>query len=327
MNLEFPEKIPDILQPLVRSGAMPIVRQFCALNEEAVVYPEERRDPIGDRVWMRTPGLVHRYPDRALLHVTSACAVHCRFCFRRHVFTSEKGPLPDGDLERAIEYVRSKAEIREVILSGGDPLTLPRHRLERILACLAAIPHVETLRIHTRAPVVAPALLSQKLLAALTLVEKPIWMVLHVNSHLELTEPARTAIASLRRAGIPLLSQSVLLAGVNASLPDLLDLFRGLLREGVKPYYLHYPDLVENTHHFRIPLEDAIELVGQLRARLPGTAIPQFVVDIPGGYGKVPVPGPNVRQVQDSEWEFRSPLSGEWIRVKYPPCTSAGSSD
>jgi lysine 2,3-aminomutase len=286
----------------------PIGRQFIPAEGELAILPEERLDPIGDEAHEAVPGLVHRYPDRVLLKPHHACAVYCRFCFRREQVGPGGAALDGAALERALDYVRARPEIWEVILSGGDPLLLSPRRLKALVGALDAIPHLGSIRIHTRVPVVAPERVSAGALAA----EKAVWIVLHVNHAKELTEAARAAIRKLLRAGIPLLSQTVLLKGVNDDAATLEALFRALVALRIKPYYLHHPDLAPGTAGFRGTIAEGQALMRQLRGRLSGLCQPTYVLDIPGGHGKVPV-GPRylAGNVVEDPWGGKHLLNAE----------------
>lgn len=261
-------------------------------------------DPIGDAVHSPTPGLTHRYPDRVILRVTLTCLVHCRFCFRREV-VGDAGPLPEADLAAALAYIAARPAIREVILTGGDPLSLSERRLTEVIDRLNAIPHLDSLRIHSRIPVVAPGRITTSLAARLGQ-GKPLWFVLHVNHADEITPEAEVALARLIHAGVPILSQSVLLRGVNDRAEVLEALLRRLLRLKVKPYYLHHGDLVRGAEHFRTTIAEGQALMASLRGRLPGTALPTYVLDIPGGHGKVPL-GPEYLTATPDGWQVRDP--------------------
>lgn len=269
----------------------PIGRQVLPDARELNQLPEERLDPIGDDAYSPMPGVTHRYPDRVLLRPILSCPLYCRFCFRREVVGREAGSLTPAALDAAIDYVRQSTGVREVILTGGDPLLLAPRRLADILGRLAAIDHVETLRIHSRVPVAAPERIDEAILAALRQ-SKPVWLAVHTNHARELVGPAAVAIAALVDAGVPLLGQTVLLRGVNDSPAVLAALFRRLLALRVKPYYLHHPDLAPGTAHFRLSLAEGQAIVRALRGRVPGHALPTYVLDIPGGAGKVPVEAP-----------------------------------
>lgn len=289
-------------------------RQFLPDARELLVQPAELADPIGDGVhhpWhegREVHALTHRYPDRVILHATLTCAVYCRFCFRREV-VGRDGPLAEDDFRLALAYLGSRPEIREVILTGGDPLTLSARRLGEMTERLAGIPQIETIRIHSRVPVVAPEMISDDLIA--NLLRRPaVWLVIHVNHADEITPAAEALMTRLQRAGIGLLSQTVLLKGVNDD-PDVLEaLFRRLLGNRVKPYYLHHPDLARGTGHFRVTIDDGRRIMAALRGRISGMALPTYVLDIPGGYGKVPVNADHFTPDGDGAWIVTDPRGG-----------------
>lgn len=283
--------IPDALRSLMHDPDGPIGRQFIPHPDELLTLSHESPDPIGDDRLSPVPGIVHRYADRALLKPLLICPTYCRFCFRREHVGPGGGLLTDAELEAAYAWLRAHPAIREVILTGGDPLMLSPRRLGAILAALNAIPHLELLRIHTRVPTADPARVTPELAASLASTV-PLWMVVHVNHADEITPDARAALDRIRAQGVPLLSQSVLLRGVNDSADALETLFRGLLRARVKPYYLHQLDPAPGTARFAVPLAEGQALLRALRGRLTGLAWPTYVVDIPGGHGKVPV-GPD----------------------------------
>lgn len=282
----------------------PVARQFLPTEAERVIGPEAMADPIGDKAHLAAPGLTHRYPDRAILHVTQACEVYCRFCFRRET-VGAAGPLPESDLAAALAYVARTPALREVILTGGDPLGLSARRLGDIIGRLAAIPHLDVIRIHSRVPVVAPERITDALLAAFD-VRPAVYLVVHTNHAQELTPAALAALARLSRAGVPLLSQTVLLKGVNDSADALEALFRALIRARVKPYYLHHCDLARGAGHFRTTIAHGQQIMAALRGRLSGIALPTYVLDIPGGFGKVPI-GPDWLRPTPDGWEVTDP--------------------
>jgi len=265
----------------------PIARQFVPDPAELETDDDELDDPIGDNAHSPIRGLVHRYPDRVLLMPTLSCPVYCRYCFRRdRVGRAADAPSAD-DLEAAYGYIEAHPEIHEVILTGGDPLSLSDARLSRIVQRLNRIPHLNNLRIHTRVPVATPGRVTDGLVAALRS-DLPIWMVLHCNHARELTDDVAAACDRLTKAGIPLLSQSVLLKGVNDNVTTLTELMRRLIRLRVKPYYLHHPDRARGTKKFRLTLAEGRDLVTALRGNISGLCQPTYVVDIPGGFGKAP---------------------------------------
>jgi lysine 2,3-aminomutase len=271
----------------------PVARQFVPSIDELTIVPEERADPIGDDAFSPLPGLVHRYPDRVLIKPIMVCPVYCRFCFRRESVGDADGTLSPEQLDAAFAYVADRPGIREIILTGGDPLMLGAARLADLVRRADAVPHVEVLRLHTRVPVADPDRVDDTLAAALGgQVRVAVWVSIHVNHPHELSEKCANALKRLSNVGIPLVSQSVLLKGVNDSVDVLESLFRALIRHRVRPYYLHHPDLVRGTSHFRPTIAEGQSLMRALRGRLTGIAQPTYVLDIPGGAGKVPV-GPS----------------------------------
>jgi lysine 2,3-aminomutase len=271
----------------------PIARQFVPDARELEPGPEELADPIGDDAHSPVLGIVHRYPDRALLKATHICPVYCRFCFRREMVGPAGAPaLAGAGLAAAIGYVRANPAIREVIVTGGDPLVLAPRRIGEVTSGLAEIPHLQVIRWHSRVPVVAPERITAPLVEALLAPGKAVWIAIHANHPRELTEAARAALARLARAGLPLVSQTVLLKGVNNDAETLAALFRALVAVGVKPYYLHHADLAPGTAHFRTSIAEGQAIMRALRGRLSGLALPTYVLDVPGGFGKVPI-GPD----------------------------------
>jgi lysine 2,3-aminomutase len=271
----------------------PIARQFIPSAEELVRQGSERADPIGDQAHSPVTGIVHRYPDRVLFKLVHVCAVYCRFCFRREMVGPGKATALSQDAyEGAINYIRAHSEIWEVILTGGDPLMLSPRRLAEIMADIAALDHVRIIRIHTRVPVADPARISREMIAALKVEGATTWVALHANHARELTDGARAACAGIIDAGIPMVSQSVLLRGVNDNAGALEALMRTFVECRIKPYYLHHGDLAPGTSHLRTTLRHGQELMRALRGRVSGLCQPDYVLDIPGGHGKAPV-GPN----------------------------------
>lgn len=273
----------------------PIARQFVPDAAELDARPEESADPIGDHAHSPAEGVVHRYPDRALLKLTAVCAVYCRFCFRREMIGPGTAALSRKKLDAALGYIAAHPEIWEVILTGGDPLVLSPRRLKHVVARLAAIEHVKVIRLHSRVPVAEPARITPELVAAVKTRHKATYVVLHANHPRELTPAAREACALFVDAGIPMLSQSVLLAGVNDDPATLGSLMRTLVECRIKPYYLHHGDLAPGTSHVRTSIEHGQQLMRGLRGRYSGLCQPTYVLDIPGGHGKSPI-GPNYLQ-------------------------------
>jgi lysine 2,3-aminomutase len=255
--------------------------------------PEELADPIGDDTHSPVPGIVHRYPDRVLLKATHVCPVYCRFCFRREmVGPGGEQALAGPKLDAALDYIRANPAIHEVIITGGDPLVLAPRRIAEITRGLAAIPHLQVIRWHSRVPVVDPERITVDLIDALKAPGKAVWIAVHTNHVRELTDMARAALARLSAGGFPLVSQTVLLKGVNDDAETLAALFRTLIALGVKPYYLHHADLASGTSHFRTTIAEGQAILRALRGRISGLAMPTYVLDVPGGFGKVPV-GPD----------------------------------
>jgi lysine 2,3-aminomutase len=266
----------------------PIRRQVVPHALESQMVAGDLADPLGEEAHQPAPELVQRYPDRALLLVTDRCAVYCRFCTRSRLVGRGGGARALDRLRPALAYLRKHPEIRDVIVSGGDPLCLSTARLEAIVSALREIESVETIRLATRVPVVLPQRITHELLSALK-PHHPLWVMTHFNHPKELTPLARRACRRLADAGFPVMNHSVLLRGINDD-PDLLSaLFRGLVRERVRPYYLLQADPVRGSAHLRTPLETGIGIMEALQGRLSGIALPKLIVDTPGGMGKVPV--------------------------------------
>jgi lysine 2,3-aminomutase len=293
----------------------PITRQFIPAAEELAAAPGENADPIGDQAHSPIAGIVHRYPDRVLFKLVHVCAVYCRFCFRREMIGPGKATaLTQGAYDNALAYIRAHSEIWEVILTGGDPLMLSPRRLGEIMADLAAIDHVRIIRIHTRVPVAEPARISGEMVAALKVRGATTWVALHANHVRELTGKARAACAAIVDAGIPMVSQSVLLRGVNDDAATLEALMRGFVECRIKPYYLHHGDLAPGTSHLRTTLEQGQAIMRALQGRVSGLCQPDYVVDIPGGHGKAPA-GPNYLSPEDSFSQEREQPSQKRYRI------------
>jgi lysine 2,3-aminomutase len=309
-----------LLDHIGANASGPLGRQYLPDTRELDRAPADRADPIGDAAHSPVPGIVHRYPNRVLLMPLETCAVYCRFCFRRErVGQAGHGLLSDADLTGALGYIAHTPAIREVILTGGDPFILSPRRLETILGALAKIDHVKIVRFHTRVPVADPKRVTDTLCTLLGACEKTLYVVTHVNHADELTPAAERTFHGLRRAGCILLSQSVLLKGINDTAEALAALFQGLAERGVKPYYLHHPDLAEGTGHFRLPPEIGQALMRDVRAQVSGLAMPLYVLDIPGGYGKVPIQSCHIRQ----EGDAYTVVDGKGHRHEYDPGVAA----
>jgi lysine 2,3-aminomutase len=297
--------LPPALRALIESPDDPIGRQFIPDPAELISAPDERPDPIGDDALSPVKGIVHRYPDRVLLKPLLVCPVYCRFCFRREHVGPDGGVLTEGELRAAYDWLAARPAIKEVILSGGDPLMLSARRLGAIVQALSAIPHLEILRVHSRVPVADPASVTGALAAALE-TDKSMWLVVHANHAREFTDAARAALLRVLACGVPLLGQSVLLRGVNDSAAALESLFRTMLAARVKPYYLHQLDRAPGTARFHVPIAEGRQMLAALRGRVTGLAWPTYVLDIPGGYGKVPI-GPDYMEGED---RVRDPFFG-----------------
>lgn len=283
--------VTPAMADLIEAPADPIARQFVPDTAELTTTVEESADPIGDQAHSPVKGIVHRYPDRVLLKPTHTCAVYCRFCFRREMVGPGSESLDTDELARAIDYIRARPEIWEVILTGGDPLILSPRRLGEIIATLSEIPHLGIIRLHSRVPVADPARITGELVAALNS-DKAVYVVLHANHPRELTDAAIAACRRIIDSGVPMLSQSVLLKGVNDDASTLEALFRGFVRNRIKPYYLHHADRAPGTSHFRTTIAEGQALMRRLRGRVSGLCQPEYVLDIPGGAGKAPI-GPS----------------------------------
>ena len=298
----------------------PIARQVVPSAAELEHQPQELFDPIGDNAHSPVEGIVHRYLDRVLLKLTHVCAVYCRFCFRREMVGPDKpNALSATALSAALDYIRTHTEIWEVILTGGDPLVLSARRLRAVMKSLAAIDHVKVVRIHTRVPIADPARITPDLVRAMKIKGKATYVAVHVNHERELSAPARAACARMADAGIPLLAQSVLLAGVNDTSEALGDLMRALVVCRIKPYYLHHGDLAPGTSHLRTDIATGQALMRSLRGRLSGLCQPTYVLDIPNGHGKSPI-GPNYIERTDLEGGERVLIEDfRGRRHAYPP--------
>ncbi len=309
--------VTPALAALVRPGdlADPIARQFVPDARELIRDPAERDDPIGDDAMSPVKGLVHRYPDRVLIKLVAVCAVYCRFCFRRERVGPGAGSLSAADYAAALEYVRAHPTVWEVILTGGDPLALAPRRIAEATQALAEIPHVKTLRWHTRLPVAAPERVTKAMARALMAQGKTTAVAVHANHPRELTESARSACRRLAAHGAMLVSQSVLLKGVNDDAETLVALMRAFVEAGVKPYYLHHGDLAPGTAHWRVPIAKGRELMRLLRARLSGLATPSYMLDIPGGRGKVPIGPQWIRTGTGGTHVVTDPQGGEHLYV------------
>jgi lysine 2,3-aminomutase len=304
----------------------PIARQFVPDAAELDRRADESADPIGDDAHSPVEGIVHRYPDRVLLKLAHVCAVYCRFCFRREmVGPGRRRALSGAALDAALAYIRDHREIWEVILTGGDPLILSARRLRGVMAALGLLDHVKVVRIHTRLPVAAPARITPALTRALKASGKATYVVLHANHPRELAPAARAACARLVDAGIPMLSQSVLLRGVNDDPVTLAGLMRALVECRIKPYYLHHGDLAPGTAHLRTTIAQGQALIRTLHGRVSGLCQPAYVLDIPGGHGKSPIGPSYIRAAPAaSDGEIFEVEDFNGGRHMYPPDVASG---
>jgi lysine 2,3-aminomutase len=295
----------------------PVARQFLPSLEELNTLPEEMADPIGDRAHSPLAGIVHRHPDRVLFKVVAACPVYCRFCFRREMIgPGQNNALSKDDFEAALAYIAHHPEIWEVILTGGDPFILSPRRIAEITSRLSGIAHVKVVRWHTRVPVTDPCRVTDDLVAALQAPGATTFVAVHANHPREFSPEARRAIARLVEGAVPLVSQSVLLKGVNDDVETLAALMRMFVENRIEPYYLHHPDLAPGTSHFRLGIEDGLTLMQSLRVRLSGLAMPTYMLDIPGGFGKVPLESTSVEKtaqghrIRDARGQWHDYIAG-----------------
>lgn len=307
----YPCRITRYYAGLISAPGDPIWRQ-CVPSPEELQDDAQLPDPLEEERLSPVPGLIHRYPDRVVLLVSNQCAVYCRFCMRKRQVGQG---VVHCDLQAAVEYLAAHPGVRDLVLSGGDPLLLPDDELARLLAALRRIPHLEIIRIGSRVPVTDPERITPQLCAILA-AHHPLYLNTHFNHPRELTDQAARACSLLAGAGIVLGNQTVLLKGVNDAQEVLQQLFCGLLRMRVRPYYLHQMDLVQGTGHFRTDLEQGRQLIGALRGRVSGMAIPHFVVDLAGGKGKVPLLPDSL--CRDSQGLIITAPAGEQVRYTDP---------
>lgn len=313
--MTFPTRVTTYYRHLAEgSQGGAIRRQFEPSEAEAVVSRWELGDPLGEDRFSVAARLVHRYQDRVLLLATDRCFIHCRHCLRRHFTGREDRHITEAELEEAAAYIDGHAEVREVIVSGGDALTMPTQRLTALLDRLRDHRDDIVIRLGTRSPAVAPSRIDDTLAGELA-ERQPLWLVSQFNHPAELTDEATDALSRVADRGIPLVNQTVLLAGINDDVSVLERLFRGLVARRVKPYYLFQGDLARGTSHFRVGLSRGVDIVTELRRRLSGLAMPTYAVDLPGGGGKVPLTESYFEAEEDGAYLFRS-LEGELVR--YP---------
>jgi lysine 2,3-aminomutase len=275
----------------------PILRQVVPVNDELIYRAVGEEDPLGEEQFSPVPGITHRYPDRVLFVISNSCAIYCRYCTRKRIMYEDA--TADVEVDRMVDYIARTPSVRDVVVSGGDPLTYSTQKLERILQKLRAIPHLEIIRIGSRVPVALPQRIDDELCAMLSKYH-PLWINVHFNHPSECTPEAAKACDKLLRAGIPLNNQAVLLKGVNDTVDTMKSLVHGLMKMRVRPYYLYQCDPVRGAEHFRTPISKGIEIIEGLRGHTSGLGIPTYVVDAPGGGGKIPV-GPEYLLSYDKE--------------------------
>lgn len=280
---------PEMQDQIACGDNDPVAKQFVPTVDELTITSDELIDPIGDAAFSTVKGVVHRYPDRCLFKPVNVCAVYCRFCFRREKVGPGNEALTSDELDLAYNYIQQNEKIWEVILTGGDPLILKPKKLASIMKRLDAIPHVKVVRIHTRIPIVDPKRINDDLIKALRLKNKPTYIVLHANHANEFSSASKKACAHLVENGFPLLSQTVLLKSINDDAETLSSLMRLLVENRIKPYYLHHADKAKGTSHFRTSIEEGRQIVSNMQGHLSGICQPTYVLDIPGGHGKVPL--------------------------------------
>lgn len=284
----------------------PVARQYIPLSDEDLSYVYEQTDPIGDEAYSPVKGIVHRYPDRVLYKITNICPVYCRYCFRKAMVGPGSQTLKKSQRHAALDYIRNTPQIWEVILTGGDPLILSPAQLQETFAALAGVNHLKVIRIHTRTPIASPDLITDTMIEALqnAAKNKALYMALHVNHAQEITPQVQQTLNKLRRAGVILLSQSVLLKGVNDNTDALEQLFRTLVELSVKPYMIHHLDPAPGTHHFRVSIETGKNLLNALRGQISGICMPDYMLDIPGGFGKIVLNADNCKKLSSGNYEL-----------------------
>ncbi|MBL8768564.1 MAG: KamA family radical SAM protein [Planctomycetes bacterium] len=319
LEREFPVGVTPYYLSLADPSdpADPILRQVLPIADEAERAEQESADPFHEEQLAPVPGIVHRYRDRALVIPTNFCATLCRHCFRKRTWADGFFMLSEAQLVAAAGYVRAHPEIRDVLITGGDPVHLSMHALALLLRELRACANVEVLRIATRVPVTLPQRVDDELLDVLA-AARPLWLITHFNHAREVSPAAAHALRRLIDRGITVQNQTVLLRGVNDSTQAQIDLGRALLALGVRPYYLHLADPVAGAGHFRLPIERGIEIVRGMYGKIAGFGIPRLVVDLPGGKGKVPLTPDFVVERQGDDVWFESPIDGSAVRYRNP---------
>lgn len=285
----YPVFVPKRIAHKMKDQGMngPLAREF--LPHALELREDGLTDPIGDETFFKAPQLIHRYESRALFTPTSICPVHCRYCFRKNELNSPH-EIFQSDFEKTLDYLRKNSQVTEIIFTGGDPLTLSNERLDKFLSGFASVPSIKDVRFHTRYPVILPSRIDESFLSLLERNQerfRTISLVIHANHESEFDQDTNIAIKKLAKTGIQLLSQSVLLQGVNNSSEALLSLMNTFIENKIRPYYLHHPDKVKGGLHFSLSLKEGRELYLKLRDKLPGWALPHYVIDLPDGAGKI----------------------------------------
>ncbi len=313
---KYPMAITPYYASLIRRADLsdPVFRMSVPNRQELQDPPCLSEDPLEEHVDMPVPGLIHRYRDRALLIATTTCSMYCRHCTRKRIAGTRESSISTRRLRQVVEYLQSHPEISDVIVSGGDPLTMPDASVESVLSAVRSVPSVQVIRIGTRVPVVLPMRITEDLTALLRRYH-PVWINTHFNHPNELTPESAAACAKLADAGIPLGNQSVLLRGVNDQPQVIEQLCRGLIGMRVRPYYLYQCDLVRGVEHFRTSVRAGVEIMEYLRGRVSGIAIPTFVIDAPHGGGKIPVLPSYVVSMSPTHTVLRN---YEGLLVNYP---------
>ncbi len=298
-DTKLPDHILNLIKSLSGAEKDAITRQYIADKAELNILDDENSDPIGDEIHSPINGIIHRYPDRVLFKVSNVCDAYCRYCFRRDMVGVGFAYLSEDDFNRAIEYIKAQKQVWEVILSGGDPLILSARHLSKIFDALDEIEHVKIIRIHTRIPVSNPLKINDTLLSVFKSSSKAVHIVLHVNHEAEITDDVRAIIFKFRQSNCSILSQSVLLNGVNDDANTLESLFKKLISMHVKPYYLHHLDRAKGTSHFRVSIKRGQEIMKELQGRVSGICLPKYMLDIPHGHGKIPIDAPYINIPND----------------------------
>ncbi len=298
--LNITSQIEDTI--LTDTKTDPVALQYLPSSLEKVIHLNENPDPIGDHTHSPVKGIVHRHNDRVLLKITDICPVYCRFCFRKEMVGKGMGVLTEKEIDNAINYITNYVEIHEVIFSGGDPLTLSNRRLQGLLTRLEKINHLKIIRFHTRVPIVNPERIDIEFLDIINKFSKAIYIVMHVNHAQEINDNIKEMFSKLSRTSAVLLSQSVLLKNINDNILALENLFQTLIDNRVKPYYLHHLDLAPGTGHFRVSIKKGQQLMSELRQKISGLCLPAYVLDIPGGFGKVPIDDCYIKDLENKSY-------------------------